>query len=251
MPAIYSLIFFFQLFLSVVYKGSHVCNTDKMFLKNYSSKSNEKIDPWFITGFTDGEGCFNIHILKSSSNLIGWQVQARFIIEVNIKDIDLIYKIQKFFSGIGSVSIRKNVANYSIQGIKDITNIVNHFNKYPLQSCKQIDYTLWKNCIKIMLNKKHLTRQGLEQVVSYKNAMNFGQSEKFKLHFPNAAKFDRPLIEVNNELLVQRLNPFWITGFIAAEGSFHITFPKKAKQMRARFSIGLNQRDNGLCPLYY
>lgn len=61
--------------------------------------------------------------------------------------------------------------------------------------------------------------------------------------FPNAAKFDRPLIEVNIELLVQRLNPFWITGFIAAEGSFHITFPKKAKQIRARFSIGLNQRD--------
>lgn len=100
---------------------------------------------------------------KSSTNLIGWQVQARFIIEVHVKDLDLIYKIQTFFGGgIGSVTFNKKVARYSIQGIKDILNIVNHFNKYPLQSYKQIDFAFWKKCINIILNKKHLTPQGLE-----------------------------------------------------------------------------------------
>ena len=36
-------------------------------------------------------------MVKSATNLIGWQVQARFIIEVNVKYLDLIYKIQTFF----------------------------------------------------------------------------------------------------------------------------------------------------------
>ena len=85
---------------------------------------------------------FNILFIKSSSNLIGWQIQARFIIEVNIKDLDSLYKIQSFFKGIGSVTRTKKVARYSIQGINDIVNIVNHFDRYNLQSSKQIDFIL-------------------------------------------------------------------------------------------------------------
>lgn len=67
-------------------------------VKKYSTlaSKNPELNPWYVTGFTDAESCFNIHFLKNSSNLIGWQVQARFIIEVNIKDIDSLYKIQSF-----------------------------------------------------------------------------------------------------------------------------------------------------------
>jgi len=58
---------------------------------------NNKLNPWFVTGFVDAESCFNINITKSSSNLIGYQVQARFIIELHIKDIKILEKIQDFF----------------------------------------------------------------------------------------------------------------------------------------------------------
>lgn len=68
--------------------------------RHYSSMTNkDQLDPWFVTGFIDGEGCFNIFVAKSSSNLIGWQVQARFVIEVNIKDVYLLNSIQAFFGG--------------------------------------------------------------------------------------------------------------------------------------------------------
>lgn len=56
----------------------------------YYSLVNNKLNPLFVTGFVDAEGCFNINITKSSSNIIGFQVQARFIIEVNIKDIKIL-----------------------------------------------------------------------------------------------------------------------------------------------------------------
>ena len=82
----------------------------KRFIKYYSLNSNPIINPWYITGFADGEACFNILITKSSTNLIGWQVQVRFIIEVNIKDLDNVYNIQKFFGSIGSIIIINKVA---------------------------------------------------------------------------------------------------------------------------------------------
>ena len=31
------------------------------------------IEPWFITGFTDAEGCFLVIIRKSKKNKLGWQ----------------------------------------------------------------------------------------------------------------------------------------------------------------------------------
>jgi hypothetical protein len=47
-----------------------------------------KLNPWFVTGVTDAEGCFNVTVTKSSGS-VGWRVQARFIIELHVKDIDL------------------------------------------------------------------------------------------------------------------------------------------------------------------
>lgn len=107
--------------------------------KQYSNiMNNNKLDPWYVTGFADGESCFNIWIARSKSNLIGWQVQARFIIEVNIKDKNLLYKIQEFFGGIGTISITKSVARFAVFGFNDITNvIIKHFDNYPLQSAKK------------------------------------------------------------------------------------------------------------------
>lgn len=44
--------------------------TYKRFL---SSKLNGKLHPWFVTGFTDGEGSFSIR-LRKSANKFGYQV---------------------------------------------------------------------------------------------------------------------------------------------------------------------------------
>lgn len=74
-----------------------------------------------------------------------------------------------------------------------------------------------------MLSKNHLTTKGLEKFLSYKPAMNFGESDKLKWLFPNIISIKRPLVEISNI----KLNPFWVSGFIGSEGSFHINTKKK------------------------
>lgn len=213
----------------------------KKFVKHFSSENNS-LNPWYVTGFVDAEGCFNINITKSSSNLVGYQVQARFIIEVNIKDISMLHSIQAFFGGIGSITSTSKVARYSVHGINDINNITSFFDEYPLQSAKQIDFALWKECVKLMLSKNHLITQGLEKILSYKTAMNYGESDKLKLLFPNINSIKRPLVEISNS----KLNPFWVSGFIGGEGSFYVNTKKNTLRVRPVFSIGLNQKDKPL-----
>ena len=72
--------------------------------------------------------------------------------------------------------------------------------------------------------------------------MNFGESNKLKLVFPNVIKIKRPEIKIYNT----ELDPFWVTGFITGEGSFYISINKTTHKMRPVFSIGLNVGDKFL-----
>lgn len=210
-----------------------------------STKYNGKLNPWFVTGFIDGEGCFNIWIAKSKSNLIGWQVQARIIIEVHTKDLDLLKDIQAFFGGKGTITFNRKAARYSMVGINDINNIIiPHFNNYPLQGSKLMNYVLWTKCIDLMLKKEHLTQKGLEQIVSIKSQMNFGGSGLLDSYFPEAKSCfaEKPVLEINN----LELDPHWVSGFFAAEGSFFIIIEPQTNKIRPRVSVCLNQIDNDL-----
>lgn len=112
--------FYFQRFASrlhhinILLKNKFHSTSCQLFLRK-AGEDNRPLDPWYVTGFTDAEGCFNILIAKSPSTSIGWRVQARFIIELHIKDIALLRRIKSFFNDAGTITIlnTKNIARYS------------------------------------------------------------------------------------------------------------------------------------------
>lgn len=89
---------------------------------------------------------------------------------------------------------------------------------------------------------KHLTENGLSQIISLKSSLNLGLSENLKLAFPSVTPIKRPQYEFK-----EILNPNWISGFVSGEGSFHIlnrsTKAGSSNILFARFSIHLNIRD--------
>jgi len=173
--------------------------------------------PRFITGFTDAEACFSINIYRKNRYKTGWTVQPRFIIEVNQKDLDLLYKIKAFFGGIGSITSRKNVAIFSVSGIKDLTVIINHFDKYPLITKKQADYLLFKMAIDLIDNNEHLSMEGLQKIVNIRASMNKGLSNELKVAFPKIIPIDRPSV-----LNCKIQDPSWLAGFTSGEGCFFV-----------------------------
>ena len=106
--------------LTIINKNFSLCEKIRYYsTSNASTLSREiktissiKINPWFITGLTDAEGCFNVSISKRPYKK-NYEVQVRFIIEIHIKEIDLLFKIQSFSrlwrlyaqaQGIGKIS---------------------------------------------------------------------------------------------------------------------------------------------------
>jgi len=60
------------------------------------------LHPQWITGFTDGEGSFGVKISKAKGYKLGWKLQPFFQIKLNVRDLDTLYRIQKYFGGIGT-----------------------------------------------------------------------------------------------------------------------------------------------------
>jgi len=145
-----------------------------------------------------------------------------------------------------SVLTKKNQkVYYTINRIQDLNSVViPHFLSYPLQSDKKkIDFDLWAEIVRIIISKKHLTKDGLLRILSLKTILNRGLSKKLISEFPDVINLSRPLLELSTN----SLNNHWIAGFTAAEGSFSVTINekdgRKLPQVRARFSIGLHARD--------
>uniref|UniRef100_UPI002000D763 hypothetical protein n=1 Tax=Exserohilum turcicum TaxID=93612 RepID=UPI002000D763 len=61
--------------------------------------TNNMLHPQWITGFTDGEGCFGIKISKAKGYTLGWKLQPFFQIKLNVRDLCVLYRIQEYFGG--------------------------------------------------------------------------------------------------------------------------------------------------------
>jgi len=135
-------------------------------------------DPYWITGFVDGEGTFYIKIYSSKTN-VGFSVQLRFRIPQHDRDSKLIEVIQKSF-GSGSVEkhTRHPAVTLVITKFTTVTDkIIPFFESYPLVGVKKNDFLDWCTVAKLMNNKAHLTQEGFNLIRTIKSGMNKGREK--------------------------------------------------------------------------
>lgn len=203
-------------------------------LRNFSSTANHtiaKLSPEFVTGFTDAEGTFGIPLTKREDKNISWQVRLEFKIELHVQDLELLYKIKKFFNDKGSINISKtrNTARFRITSLEDILNyVIPHFDNYPMHTQKQGDFLLFRKAGMLMKNKKHLNPNGLQEIINIKATSNLGLNNTIKESFPNTSPVVRPVV------VPRDISPYWMAGFVSGDGGFNIAL--------GRVRVGSNRR---------
>ena len=69
------------------------------------------MNPWFLTGFSDAEGCFVISVLQNKELKIGWVVKLKFQIDLHKKDRIILEQIIEYF-GMGKIrKLNENISN--------------------------------------------------------------------------------------------------------------------------------------------
>ena len=137
--------------------------------------SNQKIlDPNWFAGFASGEGCFQITLIKTTSNQSGYWVQLSFQLSQHTRDIELIDSIKEYLDcGQTTVYDNHNYIRYTVSNIPDIMEkVIPFFDKYLIVGVKSQDYEDFKQVVLMVKDKKHLTSEGLNLIKKIKGGMN-------------------------------------------------------------------------------
>lgn len=109
------------------------------------------LDPWYVTGFSDGEASFTYS--RSAR-----QLAVYFAIKLTATDVAVLEAIQAFF-GVGRIyrvaaSARNGIATktaalYRVTRHDELPRITDHFDRYPLHGDKRHGYAIWREMVQL------------------------------------------------------------------------------------------------------
>lgn len=137
------------------------------------------LNPWYITGLVEGEGCFCVSISRHKTNKIGLEVRPMFEIEMVIEDKPLLARIKEYFRcgriydlNYERYGWRPHV-KYAVKSQKEIEErIIPFFRKYSLVGKKRKDFAYFCKAFEIIKERKHLTKEGIAKLSRIRSKMN-------------------------------------------------------------------------------
>jgi hypothetical protein len=103
---------------------------------------------------------------------LGESVQLKFNITQHSRDEFLIKSLADFFN-CGKVYSYPDKTSFNITSLLELNNnLIPFFNKYPIKGTKFLDYADFIKVINLMINKAHLTKEGLYLIRDIKSNMN-------------------------------------------------------------------------------
>lgn len=133
------------------------------------------LNPHYIVGFVDGEGCFSISLNKNDDRL----PEVRLIFEIELREDDepILREIREVLN-CGNI-YRLNYERYAkwrphvklkVSNFTDIsTKIIPFFQRYPLQAKKRRQFEQFCQVAELVKAKRHLTLEGIEQIRALKH----------------------------------------------------------------------------------
>lgn len=139
----------------------------------------ENINPYWLAGFIDGEGCFSVCITKSKTHLCGHQVQLKFALAQHRRDLQLMKSIAQYLEcGMVSDTRSEPVVLLNVHKFSDIIGkIIPFMDRYCLEGVKKFNYADFCKVALLMHGEKsHLTIEGLNAIKEIKAGMNTGRT---------------------------------------------------------------------------
>jgi len=141
-----------------------------------TSKPTVQLNPMWIAGFVDGEGCFSVSVHRNPymRRHRGWQIQAAFHVYQHSSHGDVLNALRSHFE-CGYVRPKggtSSVLTYSVSAIAELNRrIVPFFEQHKLV-VKAEDFMVFSKVVRAMALKEHLTEDGFRTIVRLAYRMN-------------------------------------------------------------------------------
>ena len=127
------------------------------------------LDPWFVTGFAEGEAAFTY-------SRSGRQMALYFAIKLTNGERPLLEEIQAFFGGIGKIysakarpptprsGFTKSAAYFRVCRREELRIVLSHFDQYPLRGSKAGSYAIWRQMVVLKQRFRQPDREQLQEL---------------------------------------------------------------------------------------
>ena len=132
------------------------------------------LNPWFVSGLVEGEGCFNVSFSFRKKLKVGIETRPSFSISLNQRDLPLLKSVHTFFE-CGAIRYSKSDRTYKYESraISDLTRrIIPHFEQHPLVGSKSRDFEIFADICQKAKANLHLNRDVLRSIVEMAYEMN-------------------------------------------------------------------------------
>ena len=134
---------------------------------------------YYLAGFADGEGSFNVSFRPRPDYGMPWKISMCF--NVSQKD-RVILTLFKRYLGCGTLRGRPDgVWYYEVNNFNAIIqNVIPFFKKFGFLSAKKKrDFAKFCQLAELIKNQKHLTKEGIKNILEIRREMNDGGKRKF------------------------------------------------------------------------
>ena len=134
----------------------------------------------YLAGFADGEGSFNISLVKRDDYVLGWKVVMTFNVSQRDKTVLALFKR---YLGCGRFQYRKDgVWYYIVSNPKSIEErVIPFFKRFSfLSATKKTNFSVFRKIAHIMIEVEHYTQEGLGEIVQLREQLNVGKGRKRK-----------------------------------------------------------------------
>jgi len=136
---------------------------------------------YYLAGFADGEGSFNVSLRKRDDHAMGWQVVLTF--SLSQKESYILSQFKKYL-GCGKLRQRKRdgLFVYSVSNPSSIQEkVIPFFKKFNfLSQSKKKNFSVFCQIATLVFEKEHLDKEGLEKIIELREKLNPGIGRKRK-----------------------------------------------------------------------
>src|SRR3989339_1829293 len=135
---------------------------------------------WYLSGFADGEGSFNVSLRQRPDHRLKWQVVLTF--NVAQRDVTNLLLLQKHLQ-CGRLQRRSDGVHYFVvtNYVELVEKVIPFFERFPFQSeSKTKNFALFKQIAAIVYSGEHLARKGFMRIVELREKLNEGKGRKRK-----------------------------------------------------------------------
>ena len=150
-------------------------------LRHYNTPTLNREIGNYISGYTDGEGCFSVSFSKRPKLKMGWEVKPSFSVGQNYDRREVLDLMKEYFKcGFMRRDYSDKTLKYEIRSLEELlNNIVPHFQKFPLLSSKNKDFLLFAEICGQMRNFEHRNLRGIKKIINLAYKMNGSGKRKY------------------------------------------------------------------------